>query len=100
MGASDTTIYAHWTANTYTVSFDNTNYIAYPPSVNFHFNGISGTKSTRIENNENITSVTITSSTNNDEAQGFYIAMGKLTVGEKYTWSVDIKSTHSHLLIC
>ena len=98
--ASQTTVtfYAQWSVNTYTVSFDNTNYIAYPPSVNFHFNGISGIMSTRIENNESITSVTITSSPNNDAAQGFYIAMGKLTVGEKYTWSVDIKSTHSHLL--
>ena len=98
--ASQTTVtfYAQWRANTYTVSFDNTNYIVYPASVNFHFNGISGIMSTRIENNESITSVTITSSTNNDAAQGFYIAMGKLTVGEKYTWSVDIKSTHSHLI--
>ncbi len=98
MGASDTTIYAHWTVNTYVVNFDATNYMPYPVT-SVAFNGSGGDFTYSNINNEIVHSFKFRDNVNMYGAStGFYIDLSALTAEEEYEWSIYVKSTRRHAI--
>ena len=98
MTTAGATIYAHWTANTYVVNFDATNYMPYPVT-SVAFNGSGGDFTYSNINNEIVHRFTFRDNIDMYGAStGFYIDLSALTAEEEYEWSIYVKSTRRHAI--
>ena len=96
--AADTTYYAHWTANTYTITYDY-NYLdgdiyESNPYITRNFgNATAVGTTTKVENTSAKYGLELDWTCTTAGTGGAHMSPGRLTVGNTYTWSVYVKAS-------